>query len=184
MDIGSKLRGLRKERGITLEELSKKSKVAIGTLSKIECGKLSGTYKIHLRIAEALEMPIVELYTGVSSKKQEVISVQTDSKEIESFRYDEKASSIILVKHPSKKNMMPVLLVIKPKGKTSLEENPKGTEKFLFGLEGRIEVSIDKNHYPLTKGTSLYLDSSVPHFLINSGKITAKCLVITSPSAL
>jgi len=184
MDIGSKLRGLRKKRGITLEELAQKSKVAVGTLSKIECGKLSGTYKTHLKIAEALGMPIVELYTGVSSREQEVISVQTDSNEIESFRYDEKASSIILVKHPSKRNMMPALLVIKPKGKTHIEENPKGAEKFIFGLEGRIEVSIGKNRYPLTKGTSLYLDSSVAHFLINTGEKTAKCLVVTSPSAL
>lgn len=49
MHIGRIIRRLRKERKITLLELSQKSGVAIATLSRIETGKMTGRLKSHLR---------------------------------------------------------------------------------------------------------------------------------------
>ena len=80
--------------------------------------------------------------------------------------------------------MMPILLKIEAGGKTNREKNQGGTEKFVFVLEGKIEVNIGKEHYPLSKSNTLYFDASAEHCFINKGKSTAKVLCTTTPVAL
>jgi phosphoribosylamine-glycine ligase len=55
---GEIIHGLRKEKKITLLELSEKSGVALATLSRIENGKMTGTLKSHMNICKTLEIDI------------------------------------------------------------------------------------------------------------------------------
>lgn len=117
--------------------------------------------------------------------EDEVSSVEPGAKEEpELFTYDEKTASVILTTGLKKKNMLPQLLILQPQGKTHLEQDPYGTEKFLFGLGGKLEVKVGENSYSLTKDGALYFRSSYPHFIRNVGQEEAKCLCITSPVAL
>ena len=64
MDLGGRIRALRKENGLSLEQLSAKSGVALATLSRIENGKGTGTFRTHRRIAEALQIPITAMISN------------------------------------------------------------------------------------------------------------------------
>jgi len=185
MKLGKRLKKLRNEKKMTLDELSRKAKVARATLSRIENGHTAGTLKTHLKICQALEIDLKELYIGTKVLEGVVSSFEgTPHEEAELFTYDDKTSSIILTSGVRRKNMLPQILVIKPEGRTHLEENPLGTEKFIFGLEGNIEVRVADKTYSLKKDGALYFKSSFPHFIKNIGPTEAKCLCITSPIAL
>ncbi|MBN2119865.1 MAG: helix-turn-helix transcriptional regulator [Candidatus Omnitrophica bacterium] len=184
MELGKKIRQLRKEKNMTLDDLSKLSGLGKATLSRIENNIHSGTLKTHMKICEALGISLKDFYSDIEDEKEEISAINPSSPEAEIFSYDEKATSVILTQGVSKKNMLPQLIVVEPGGKTSLEENPRGTEKFIFCLEGTIEVVIAEKKYALRKDGTLYFKSSFSHYFTNESSKKAKILSVTSPIAL
>lgn len=185
MVIGEKLKTLRKSMDLTLNDVSRKSGIGKATLSRIENNITAGTLKTHMKICEALNVNLKDLYENIDIPKEKLTAIgekATDDAEV--FSYDEKSKSIILTKNARKKNMLPQLLILEYGGKTHVEQNTPGTEKFAFCTEGKIQIEIDKKNYDLKKGTSLYFNAALPHLFINIGKKLAKCLVVTSPVAL
>jgi len=182
MNLGGRLRFLRKERKFSLEQLSSRSGVALATLSRIENGKGSGTFRTHQRIAEALGLPLPELYRGLETPEQEVVLLEPDTEEAQIFNYDEKASAVLLAREVSRKQMLPQMIVLQPGGKTALEQYRKGTERWIFGLEGSVDVSVGSKAYRVAPGGTLYFKASLPHQTINMGEAAAKVISVTSPA--
>ncbi|MFA5008764.1 MAG: XRE family transcriptional regulator [Candidatus Omnitrophota bacterium] len=183
MNIGPVIRNLRKSQDMTLAELSEKSNVALATLSRIETGKMTGTLESHMQIAKAFGLTLPQFYSEVEKLK----SSQTEPEEerrANMFVHNKDASSTILTKDIFNKKMLPVLIELKRGGKTQKEELKVGTEKFIYVLSGRIEVSIDDNKEIMEKGTTLYFDASKPHYIKNTGKNEATCICIVTPVSL
>ena len=187
MTIGQKLRSLRKQAKMGLKELAMKSGVGIGTLSRIENDKLgpSGSrIQTHRKMCEALGVTLAELYQDLPSPEDDASSMKLAAEEAETFTYDEKAQSILLAKQVLQKNMLPQLIVLQPGGKTHLERTRPGCEKWLFVLEGEVEVMVGEQRHALARHGTLYFKASVPHQLTNSGEVTAQCISVTSPVGL
>ena len=182
MELGARIRAFRKERELSLEQLSQKSGVALATLSRLENGKGSGTFKTHQKIVEALEIPITDLYQDFEQPEEEAVVVE--SEEAESFAYDDKASAIMLTTHVSSKRMLPQLLILQVGGKTVLEQYQKEAERWVFGLEGEMEVKVGEKSHLVSKGGTLYFKASLPHQFFNKGAATAKSILVTSPVVL
>lgn len=66
MKLGDRIHQLRKQKKLTLGELSESSRVALATISRIESNKMTGTVEAHYRIALALELTLSELYQDVT----------------------------------------------------------------------------------------------------------------------
>lgn len=184
MNLGERIRSLRKENGFSLEQLSSKSGVALATLSRIENDKGSGTFRTHRRIAEALEIPVTELYKGLEDSEQEISIQPESSEEAETFIYDEKASAILLARQVYSKQMLPQLIVLQAGGQTSIEQYPVRTERWLFVLEGTVEASVAGKTHRLATGNTLYFKGSLAHQLKNADDTVAKVVSVTSPVAL
>lgn len=184
MDLGKRIRTLRKERRLSLEKLSAKSGVALATLSRLENGKGAGTFRTHQRIAEALDIPLTEVYKGLQETEQEAVLLGPESEEAETFTYDEKASALLLTQQVSTKQMLPQLIILRPGGETAVEQYRRGTERWLFGLEGTVQVTVGGKSYRILPGGTLYFKASLPHRLANSDSSAAKIISVTSPVAL
>ncbi|MFH0731358.1 MAG: cupin domain-containing protein [Candidatus Omnitrophota bacterium] len=183
MRIGEIIKRLRKDRKVTLRELSEKSNVALATLCRIEKGKMTGTVKSHGDIAKAFNLSLSELYSGFEIKLKK-IEIQHHDSSADKFIHNDKASFDILTKNVLLKKMMPVLLKLEKGAVTSVEQAPKGSEKFLYVLEGKMQAVIGNIPYLLAKGDSFYFDASLPHYWKNSSKNTARVLCITTPTIL
>lgn len=183
MNIGPVIRNLRKNQGLTLAELSEKSTVALATLSRIETGKMTGTLESHIQIARALGLTLPQFYSEVDKFK---ISQKEPEQEYRAnmFVHNKGASSTILTKDIFNKKMLPVLIELKSGAKTHKEELKIGSEKFLYVLNGRIEVVIGENKEIVEKGTTLYFDASLPHYIKNIGKAEASCICVVTPVSL
>lgn len=181
MLIGKKMRELREAKKMSLSDLAQKSSVQIATLSRIENLKMTGTLESHLAIAKALGVELTQLYHDLAPAKPQEPKADNSA---ETFAYNEKASYEILAKNILNKRMMPVILRLEAGGATNPEENPDGSEKFVFVVEGKIEVHLAEKTYPLSSGQTLYFDASVKHYFRNAGAKRARLIAVVTPVAL
>jgi len=180
MKIGKKLRILRKDRKMTLKELSDKSNVQIATLSRMENDIMPGTLQSHMSICKALGVSLSDFYHDIESAHKTISFIKQKEKH-ESFVHSKKSTSELLTTKIMGKKMMPLLIRIQKGGKAHKEENRVGTEKFIYVLDGKIEATIGKEKYVLAKGDSVYFDASLPHVFYNDSKGEARILSMLSP---
>ena len=182
MYIGEKLHAIRKAKRISLTELSEKSGVQMATLSRIENKKMVGTLESHMQIAKALGIDVTELYKGLSHQNA-IIDFGQD-KNTDVFTHSDEASFEILTKNIMNKKMMPTLVRIEEGGKTNKEQAQGGAEKFIFVLDGHVEININNQIFILHKYNTLYFDAALPHFYRNTGKGAVKLICVGTPVSL
>ena len=183
MFIGKKIREIRESKSMTLSSLAEASGVQIATLSRIEHHKMTGTLESHMNIAKALGVDLPALYSDIV-KDESKIDLQTPDSKTDMFVHSERSSYEILTNKVLSKKMMPFLLRIEAEGKTNYEQNKPGSEKFIYVLQGNVEVNIGGVIFPLPTGNSLYFDSSVNHCIQNTAKLPAKVFCVVTPVAL
>ena len=183
--IGTRLRALRTSQKVTLTELAKTAGVDAATISRIETGKMSGTLESHIKLAAALGHKITDLYAGIEEARTRGAVTLQPSRQGEVYVHQAGKSSLtLLTSDVLQKKLMPVLITIEPGGSTHKEEAKVGTEKFLHVLEGSLEAKVGETTHALKRGSSLYLDASIPHSLRNGSSKVARCLAVTTPPVL
>ena len=183
MHVGEIIHDLRKERKMTLLELSNKSGVALATLSRMENGKMTGTLESHMNICKALEISLPGLYRDLEASTK-TVDVQTKKTRTDVFVHDKKATSEMLAPNVLNKKMMPTMIKIAKSGNTHNEETKPGIEKFAYVLDGKVEANIGEERYVLGRGDTLYFESSTPHHFRNVGAGEARLICVITPPAL
>ncbi len=181
--IGKRIHSLRKEKNMTLEELSKQSGVALATLSRMENGKMPGTLTSHQKICKALGASIGDLYRQLEDEVKTVETV-SEKNRTEHFVHAHNAKYELLVTKTMDKKIMPLMIKIASGGRTQEEKNSPGVEKFVYILTGTLNVVIGNQPYILNVGDSLYFDASLAHSFSNKAKSDATAICIISPPAL
>lgn len=181
--FGQTIRDLRQQRHLTLKTVAKAAGINIGSLSRIENGKMMGTIRSHVKIAKALNTNLADLYAsanltdGPSKKKRAVEPTGI-------FTHTGGSTSELLTSNVLQKKMMPVCLKLKPRAKTAGEELPLGTERFIYVAEGSIDVVIKNVSNTISKGQTVYFNAALPHHIVNRLKTVSSCLIVTSPASL
>lgn len=183
MNVGQVIHRLRKEKKMTLLELSTNSGVALATLSRIENGKMTGTLDSHIQICRVLEVQLTDLYKDLVASTHKV-EIKTPKMRTDVFVHDKKATSEMLAANSLTKKMMPTMLRLSKGGSTHTEKTKIGVEKFIYVLEGSLEAVIGEEKYTLSKGDTLYFESSTPHYFRNTKSGEARLISVVSPTAL
>lgn len=181
MNIGNRIKDLRKAKGITLLELSKKSGVALATLSRMENGKMTGTVNSHQIICKALNTSMADLYRELENNSKTVETV-SHAKRVEHFVHSDKAKYELLVSKPEEKSITPLMLKIEAGGQTHKEETKPGIEKFMYLMSGLLEACVGNKTFLLKRGDSLYFDASLPHSFKNTSKTSAEAICVITPA--
>lgn len=182
-NLGQKIRALRKEKGLTLVEISEKTGIAQATLSRIETGTMIGTVESHEKIAETLGVGLPELYSGVDGRYEQV-SHLTKEADRKVSHHGKNTQIELLTSESSKKKITPLLITLQSESQTQKEHQERGVEKFIYVLEGEIKACVDKEEYILKTGETLYFDASLAHQYINEKQKPAKILLAVSPSKI
>ena len=175
-NVGNNIRKLRTQAGFTLTSIAKKADLTKSTLSKIETGQTSPPISTLIRIARAMNVPIVDFFADkdkqptyvLTRKGQGQIVIQNGSQ----FGYSYEALAL----KKQHKYVEPFLLTINP-------DDPPGQfhhngQEFIYMLSGSIDFTIGDNQFRLKTGDSLFFDSSCPHKTKIVGKKAAKFLCI------
>ncbi|MFH1878037.1 MAG: cupin domain-containing protein [Candidatus Omnitrophota bacterium] len=183
MKIGSMIKKVRKQKNITLEELSVKSGVALATLSRIENDKMTGTIDSHTAICKALDISITELYKELEDSAKIIDSVPLKDR-VEQFSRANNVVYELLITKPHNKKIMPLIIRIEPGGRTDEEQTQPGIEKFIYVLKGLIIVKIGNETCSLNSGDSLYFDASLAHSFSNTSGAPVEALCVISPPSI
>ena len=179
--LAEALRALRRRMGLTMSEVSRRTGVAISTLSKVESGKMSLTYDKLTQLCQGLGVDFADLLGGpsptqgdTSAKGRRSINRIGDGVVVRTEHYDH----CYLSTDVSGKAFVP--LVVSPQSR-SFSDFPDyvrhGGEEFVYVLEGAVEVH-SEYYTPviLQAGESMWMDSQMGHAYVAHG--TAPCRVI------
>ena len=174
MDIGSKIKALRIQNDLTLEELASRSELTKGFLSQLERNLTSPSVSTLEDILEALGTDLASFFKESKDTKE----VYTK----EDHFIDEHDEYCIhwIVPNALKNEMEPMLLELHPQGK-SMVLDPHDGEEFGYVLEGTIKLCNGKKEYLVKQGETFYINGKQRHYLVNETKLDAKVLWITTP---
>ena len=176
MEIGSKIKNLRLQKGLTQEELGDRCELSKGFISLLESDKTSPSMATLEDILNALGTDFAHFFKEESSARvvfgKDDFSVKQD--------VDLKNEICWLIPNAQKNEMEPILVTIEPGGST-YPDNPHEGEEFGFVVEGTITIVIDKERHQARKGESFYLACDKPHYLENNTARQARAIWISSP---
>ena len=174
MKIGSKIKHLRTQKGLTLAELASRCELTKGFLSQLERDLTSPSITTLGDILEALGSNLSEFFR--EDKNEKFVFKQQD------FFVDEKEDYTVnwIVPNTQKNQMEPLLLEL-PQGGASFEMEPHSGEEFGYVLKGKVTLVCEGKRHVVQKGETFYLTGKAYHQLRNESKETAKILWVSTP---
>ncbi len=181
LNLGARVRELRKARDWTLEQAAGQAGLARSTLSKIENGQMSPTYEALKKLAEGLEISVPQLFTP--PRKAQVNGRMTVTKADDgeahataTYEHELLASSL------TRKTMLPYRTRVRARSFDEFEGWVRHDgEEFLYVLTGEIKL-ITEFYEPvdMRRGDSAYYDATMGHNVISVSPEDATILWVTS----
>jgi transcriptional regulator with XRE-family HTH domain len=181
-ELGAQLRTLRKQRDLTLAQLSQASGISTGLLSQMERGLGNPSFNTLVQVAHALGVPVASLFRSNDAGSPVVRQNERRRIDIHAGGADEPTVTELLT--PALTGALVVLMVEVPPGYSS-EERPFSHEGEEFGLilEGHHEVHVGDDIYTLGPGDAITYSSRIPHWYHNPGDEHVRSIwVITPPT--
>jgi len=179
-DVGRKIKILRAEKKLTLEQLANMSGVSKSMLSQIERGRTNPTLAILWTLTQSLGIDISDLLNTPQSetdKNTRIAHIKAhETPEIQSA--DGKCTLKILG---------PIDLVTKTEwydmtmtlgGLLKSDGHAEGTKEHLTLLEGELSVRNGTEEILLCAGDTARYDADIPHYIENKGKKPARALMV------
>lgn len=183
--IGSRLRNIRKAKGLTLDVLAEEIGLTKGYLSKVETGRKVPPIATLARVARALETDVATLLQGGGSAEKAIatgVSLMRANERHQvvrggsAFGYDYQA----LTHHIDSKHMEPFIFTFPAQILREVFFEHEG-EEMIFVLSGTVEFQIGQETYELAPGDCIYFDSAIPH-RGRGLRGEAKAVVVICPS--
>lgn len=174
MEIGKKIKQLRIQKDLTLEELASRCELTKGFLSQMERDLTSPSIATLNDILEALGSSLSDFFKDETQDK--VVFHRQD------FFVDEKEGYTInwIVPNSQKNEMEPILIELNA-GSRSFEVNPHGGQEFGYVVEGSVKLINGESSFTVKKGETFYMNGREFHYLKNEKKSKARVIWISTP---
>ena len=181
LDLGQRVRELRKEKDWTLEQAAKQAGLARSTLSKIENGQMSPTYDALRKLAVGLQITIPQLFTPPRADKVNGRMAVTRSGEgnhhaTTTYEHD------LLAETLTRKKMLPYRARVRARSMDEFDGWVRHDgEEFLYVLTGVVTLYTEfYEPIEMRRGDSAYYDASMGHNVVSVSPEDATILWITS----
>ena len=177
MKIGSKIKRLRLQRGLTQEELADRCELSKGFISLLERDLTSPSIATLVDMLECLGTDLPQFFSEKADKK--LVFSEADT----SVKFEEeglKGSIRWLIPTAQKNRMEPILVEIGPGGET-VEDDPHEGEEFGYVLSGGIQIVLGDRVFRARKDESFCYEPTAVHKLVNPGKTAARVLWVATP---
>ncbi|MBN2809567.1 MAG: cupin domain-containing protein [Deltaproteobacteria bacterium] len=182
--VGERIKALRLEANISLQDLAGKSGYSTAVLSQIENHLISPSLGVLVHLAKAMDVKIgaffgkeeAQPFTLIRRGEEHTVS-RFASKE--GVRYGYTYESLGTGKKD--RRMEPFIITLEPATIKNDKCNGHEGEEFIYVLEGRIDVTLGTHTDVLGEGDCIYYDSAIPHRVQCHGGVTAKILAVVHP---
>ena len=181
LNLGERVRELRKERNWTLEQAATQAGLARSTLSKIENGQMSPTYDALKKLALGLEISVPQLFTPpVNDQINGRMSVtrQGEGTQQATATYEHE----LLAESLTKKKMLPYRARIRARDVGEFDGWVRHDgEEFLLVLTGVIRLYTEfYEPIEMRRGDSAYYDAAMGHNVVSVSPEDATILWVTA----
>ncbi len=174
MEIGQKLKNMRTQKNLTLEELANRCELSKGFLSQLERDLTTPAIDTLDDILEALGSNLSDFFKADKNYKK------VFTKEDYYINEQDGATTHWIVPNAQKNAMEPILLTLQ-EGKTSQILDPYNGEEFGYVLKGVVTLYEGGTAYQLNKGDTFYIQANHRHYLANECKKEAVILWVSTP---
>lgn len=176
--LGTKLRELRKLKKFSLKQLAERAGCSSSYLSMIENGKIDPGISRLKRIADGLEITLVDLFQNQPNSK---VVIHKHERVRGTFRGSKTNIEILVPRIPDRK--MDARLAIISAGGGSEGNYRHPGEEFGLVLSGNMDLSVGGAIYHLSKDDSFYFSSTQDHSFVNTGKDDAIVVWVNHPAS-
>ncbi|MCG8563996.1 MAG: helix-turn-helix domain-containing protein [Desulfobacterales bacterium] len=187
LNLGNKIRSLRKQRALTLQEVSDLTGLSKPLLSQIENNIAAPPIATLIKISTALGVKISHFFRDQNMEDRIVVVRKDDRYSVRKPFHNQNESRIgykweSLAYPMVGKQMEPFVVEIEERNNDdALLFNDHKGEEFHYILEGTLEFRTAEKTYRLEQGDSLYFDSSIPHALRGINGRARSLIVIFTP---
>ena len=181
LDLGARVRELRKARDWTLEQAAKQAGLARSTLSKIENGQMSPTYEALKKLALGLEISVPQLFTPpqrdqINGRMAVTKSGEGAAQATVTYEHE------LLAETLTKKTMMPYRARVRARTMDEFDGWVRHDgEEFLYVLTGVVRLYTEfYEPVEMRRGDSAYYDATMGHNVVSVSDEDATILWVTS----
>jgi transcriptional regulator with XRE-family HTH domain len=181
LDLGSRVRDLRKARNWTLEQAAQQAGLARSTLSKIENGQMSPTYDALKKLAVGLDISVPQLFTPP-------VKDQINGRMVITKNGQGTAHATVTYEHEmladglTKKQMLPYRARVRARSIDEFDGWVRHDgEEVLYVLTGVIRLYTEfYEPIEMRRGDTAYYDASMGHNVISLSDEDATILWVTA----
>lgn len=155
--VGPRLRALRRERDVTLADLSTRTGISVSTLSRLESGARRPTLELLLPLARAHGVSLDELVDAPPTGDPRI-----------TFRpvTEHGMTRVPLTRRPG--GIQAYKLIVAPRAEEPEQKSHEGYEWF-YVLDGRLRLLLGEHDIVMRPGEAAEFDTRLPHWFGGSG---------------
>jgi transcriptional regulator with XRE-family HTH domain len=165
-DVGQRIRKIREEKGLSLEELSRLTGFDVEFLSSLEKNEAQPQLGTVIKLSKALDSAFGRLVSGVGDK---LYSITRKSERRTVSRSTSKTGKKQLYTYkslaPEVKGRHMEALIVQLEADPEKEVSVHEGEEFIFVLDGIVVLEIGDEKFELEPGDSVYYLSTTPHHI-------------------
>ncbi len=181
IEIGLKIRQLRKSKQMNISDLAEKTGLSTGMISQIERDMVVSSVVSLWKIAKALEVPIGYFFDEEKKDPQMVVRKESRKKII-----TQNTDGVYELLSPDLNRKIEFLMItLEPNESKNPAKDMLSHEGEECGIciEGQVLVQIDDEEYYLEEGDSIYFDCARKHRYLNvSDKTCVSIWAMTPPN--
>jgi transcriptional regulator with XRE-family HTH domain len=164
--VGSRIRALRQEKGVSLEDVSRLTGFEVAFLADIEAGRAQPQLGAMIRLSKALDGAFGRLVSGTGTKLYSITRrherrTVSRSTSVGGRRHAYAYKSLA----PDVKGRHMEALMVQLTATAEREVSVHDGEEFVFVLEGTVALEIGGDRFELEPGDSAYYLSTTSHFI-------------------
>jgi transcriptional regulator with XRE-family HTH domain len=173
--IGPKLRDLRLQRGLSLQQLAERADVSAAAIHKIERSGMVPTITTLLKLAGALNRSVTYFVDEETEQNGPVVMVRSDERRIVFTSH--LGIDLAGISGPYGRFFLAgAVATVDPGASSGAHAMNHPGEELVFVLEGSLEFDVDGQAYRLAQGDSVHFRTDRPHRWKNPGKRPARAV--------
>lgn len=179
IQIGNKIKEVRKAKGITVQTLADRAAVSKGLISQIENNRAIPSLPVLMKVILSLEIDLPDFFHELKAVGEQTKVLVIRGNQFKSLQKEEEKGfsyKRILTRSLPGGNTDIVLLELK-KGASRKQTIHTEAHEFKYLISGKLNYEIDGEIYLMEAGDALFFDGRLGHRLSNPGSSDAVLLV-------
>ena len=182
--LGSKIKGIRESRNLSVEEIAESSGLTVDQINSIENDENLPSLGPLIKIARAMGVRL-GTFMDDNDALGPVVCRAEDREKDNSISFSNGAVDARkhmeyhpLAQQKAGRHMEPFVIDINPEDKTEFNLSAHEGEEFIYVMNGEVEIEYGKEKYTLHEGDSIFYDSIVKHHVHGAPGKSAKILAV------